>query len=84
MSGGDRTGDRPVLIRGAGVITMDPAIGELSRADILVRGSMIVEIGERINATPDAEVIESAKPGLQHRNVTATKQSAIHCKNQRQ
>jgi 5-methylthioadenosine/S-adenosylhomocysteine deaminase len=60
MSGGDRTGDRPVLIRGAGVITMDPAIGELGRADILVRGSMIVEIGERINATPDAEVIESA------------------------
>jgi cytosine/adenosine deaminase-related metal-dependent hydrolase len=54
------SGDRPILIRGAGVITMDPAIGELGRADILVRGGMIAEIGERIHATPDAEVIESA------------------------
>jgi adenine deaminase len=60
LSGADHTGDRPILIRGAGVITMDPAIGELGSADILVRGGMIVEIGERINATPDAEVIESA------------------------
>lgn len=65
---------RPLLIKGAGVITMDPAVGDLQTADIHVRGGIIVEIGQNLEVA-DAEVIEAgnmiAMPGFvdAHRHV---------------
>ncbi|MDX6653898.1 MAG: hypothetical protein QOH18_599 [Solirubrobacterales bacterium] len=53
--GGQRTGDalvgandepnRRVLLRGATVVSMDPAVGDFERADILIVGSKIEAVG---------------------------------------
>jgi 5-methylthioadenosine/S-adenosylhomocysteine deaminase len=50
---------RPLLIRGGGVITMDPKVGDLQRADIHVRDDVIVEIGANLTVQ-DAEVIDAS------------------------
>ena len=46
------------LITGGTVLSLDPAIGELRRGDVLLDGSVIVEVAERIDA-PGAEVIDA-------------------------
>lgn len=46
------------LIRGASVITMDPALGELSTADILVRDGLIVDVAAVIDCD-DVPVIDA-------------------------
>jgi 5-methylthioadenosine/S-adenosylhomocysteine deaminase len=55
------------LIRGGIVVSMDPAIGELRRGDVLVEGGLIKAVAERIDA-PGAEVIDASGcivlPGL--------------------
>lgn len=55
------------LIRGGIVVSMDPAIGELRRGDVLVEGEHIQAVAERIDA-PGAEVIDASGcivlPGL--------------------
>ncbi|MEU2282975.1 amidohydrolase family protein [Streptomyces sp. NPDC013178] len=49
---------RAVLLRGAAVLTMDPAIGDFGRADVLIRGSHIVDIGPDLSyALADPSVI---------------------------
>jgi 5-methylthioadenosine/S-adenosylhomocysteine deaminase len=55
------------LVRGATVLSMDPAIGELARADIEVRDGTIAAIGSGLSA-PGAEVTDAtsmiALPGF--------------------
>ena len=55
------------LIRGGIVVSMDPAIGELRRGDVLVEGGLIKAVAERVDA-PGAEVIDASGcivlPGL--------------------
>jgi 5-methylthioadenosine/S-adenosylhomocysteine deaminase len=55
-----------ILIRDAAVVTMDPAIGDFERADILVIDGAIAEVRPGIEA--DAEVIDAstmiAMPGM--------------------
>jgi cytosine/adenosine deaminase-related metal-dependent hydrolase len=55
------------LFRGGAVITVDPALGTLPKADVLVRDGVIAEVGAEI-AAPTAEVIDAANcivmPGL--------------------
>lgn len=55
------------LIRGGIVVSMDPAIGDLRRGDVLVEGDRIQAVAERIDA-PGAEVIDASGcivlPGL--------------------
>ena len=55
------------LIRGGIVVSMDPAIGDLRRGDVLVEGEHIQAVAERIDA-PGAEVIDASGcivlPGL--------------------
>ncbi|MFM0210700.1 amidohydrolase family protein [Paraburkholderia sediminicola] len=46
------------LIKGASVITMDPALGELATADILVREGVIVDVAPVIDC-PDVPVIDA-------------------------
>ncbi|HYC80448.1 MAG TPA: amidohydrolase family protein, partial [Solirubrobacterales bacterium] len=60
-----------VLIRGATVISMDPAVGDLPRGDILIEGSRIEAIGSDLGAAASqgqAVVVEAAGciaiPGL--------------------
>ena len=57
-----------VLIRGGFAITLDPGIGGISGADVLIEGERIEYVGPRLDSTPDAEVIDASAaiviPGL--------------------
>ncbi|MFI6375660.1 amidohydrolase family protein [Streptomyces sp. NPDC050546] len=46
------------LLTGGTVVSMDPAVGDLTRGDVLVEDGVIVEVAERVEA-PDAEVIDA-------------------------
>ena len=56
-----------LVVRGARVVTMDPALGDLPSADIHVRGGEIVAVGTDL-AAPDAATVDGrgtiALPGL--------------------
>ena len=53
--------NRPeILIKNAAVITVDPALGTLERADIHVRNGEIVAVGADL-AAPGAEVIDASR-----------------------
>lgn len=58
---------RPVLIKGATVISMDPAIGDLASGDILFQRERILAVGPNL-AHPEAEIVDAAGciviPGL--------------------
>ena len=47
------------VIRGANVLTMDPALGDLASGDVHVRDGAIVAVAPRIDA-PNARIIEGA------------------------
>jgi len=48
------------LLSGGTVVSMDPAIGDLARGDVLIDDAVIVDVAERIDA-PDAEVIDATE-----------------------
>jgi 5-methylthioadenosine/S-adenosylhomocysteine deaminase len=48
------------LISGGTVVSMDPAVGDLDRGDVLIQDGVIVEVAGRIHA-PDAEVIDASE-----------------------
>lgn len=56
---GAGTPGRRVLIKGGIVLSMDDAVGNFARGDVLIEGKRIVEVGANIEA-PDAAVIEAA------------------------
>lgn len=49
-----------LLIRGAHVLSGDPAIGELERGDVLVVDGRIEAVGAHLGEVTDAEIIEGA------------------------
>ncbi|MDQ0314433.1 amidohydrolase family protein [Amorphus orientalis] len=51
--------DRPVLIRGGAVLSMDPDVGDFPAADVLVRDGKIAEIAPSIDAGSDAAVVDA-------------------------
>jgi hypothetical protein len=55
------------LLSGGIVVSMDPAVGDLDRGDVLIQDGVIAGVAERIDA-PDAEVIDATDrivlPGL--------------------
>lgn len=65
---------RRLLIRGATVVTMDAALGDLERGDVLVEGERIRAVAPRIDAT-DCELLDASgaivSPGFvdTHRHV---------------
>ncbi|MFC1437347.1 amidohydrolase family protein [Streptacidiphilus sp. N1-10] len=46
------------LLTGGTVVSMDPAVGDLGRGDVLIEDGVIAEVAGRIDA-PDAEVIDA-------------------------
>jgi 5-methylthioadenosine/S-adenosylhomocysteine deaminase len=50
---------RPILLRGGCVLSLDRAVGDFERADVLVEGSRISAIRPNIDA-PNAEVIDAS------------------------
>jgi cytosine/adenosine deaminase-related metal-dependent hydrolase len=49
---------KKTLLTGGTVVSMDPAVGDLERGDVLIEDGVIVEVAERVDA-PDAEVIDA-------------------------
>ena len=49
---------RPILFKGAGIVTMDDAIGDLPRGDLLVEGSRIAAIAPSIDHA-EAEIVDA-------------------------
>ena len=47
------------LITGGIVLSMDPAVGEVANADVLIDGDRIVEVRHGVGAVADAEVIDA-------------------------
>jgi 5-methylthioadenosine/S-adenosylhomocysteine deaminase len=66
---------RDILIRGGYVVTVDPGVGDFVEGDVLVRDGVIAEVGSRVAASSDVEVIDARGrlviPGLvdTHRHV---------------
>lgn len=52
------TAGRGYLLRGGCVLSMDPAVGDFDRADVLIQGSTIAAVGPDLEA--DAEVIDAS------------------------
>ena len=50
---------RPILFRGATVLSVDPRIGVLDGGDVLVRGDRIERVGHGVQAPDDATVIDA-------------------------
>ena len=59
MIGGHLYGDRTTLIRGGYLLTLDPALGDLLNADVLIDGNKILAVGSGLNAGPHANVIDA-------------------------
>jgi 5-methylthioadenosine/S-adenosylhomocysteine deaminase len=57
--GAEPSKDRRVLISGGAILTMDPALRDIGRGDVLVGDGRILEVGSRIDA-PDAERIDAS------------------------
>ncbi|MCX4911329.1 amidohydrolase family protein [Streptomyces sp. NBC_00878] len=49
---------KKTLLTGGIVVSMDPAVGDFERGDVLIEDGVIVEVAERVDA-PDAEVIDA-------------------------
>lgn len=68
MSPGDPAARPALLLRGARVVTMDPALGEFAQADVLVRDGRIAAVGPGLPVAADARVIDASAmllmPGL--------------------
>ena len=59
MIGGRIVGDRTTLIRGGYVLTLDPALGDMPHADVLIDGDKIAAVGVGLTAGPHANVIDA-------------------------
>jgi hypothetical protein len=51
---------RPLLIKNGCVLSLDRAVGDFERADVLIAGSKIAAVGPNLNAS-DAEVIDASR-----------------------
>jgi len=59
MIGGQIYTDRTTLIKGGYVLSMDPELGDLPHADVLIDGDKIAAVGQNLTASPRANVIDA-------------------------
>jgi 5-methylthioadenosine/S-adenosylhomocysteine deaminase len=48
---------RRILLRGGVVLSLDPRVGDFEKADVLIDGKLIADVGPNVSA-PDAEVVD--------------------------
>jgi 5-methylthioadenosine/S-adenosylhomocysteine deaminase len=53
--------DAPVLLRGACVLTQDPALGDFDSADVLIEGSRIASVGPELPVPDGAELVDASR-----------------------
>jgi cytosine/adenosine deaminase-related metal-dependent hydrolase len=80
--------DRRILVRGAAIVSMDDAVGDLARGDLLIEGTKIAAVGPDLSAAGadgQALVLDAdgmiAIPGLQdtHRHSWQTQLRRLFC-----
>jgi 5-methylthioadenosine/S-adenosylhomocysteine deaminase len=59
MIGGQLYGDRTTLIKGGHVLTLDPSLGDMPHADVLIDGDKIAAVQAGLTAGPHANVIDA-------------------------
>jgi 5-methylthioadenosine/S-adenosylhomocysteine deaminase len=50
---------RPILLKGGTVVSLDPAVGDFAKGDVLIDGTKIVSVGDQVKAPAQAEVIDA-------------------------
>src|SRR5215813_9519236 len=59
MIGGQLLGDRTTLVKGGYILTLDPTLGDLPNADVLIEGNIITSVGQNLTAGVNANVIDA-------------------------
>jgi len=59
MIGGPLLGDRTTLLKGGYILTLDPTMGDLPNADVLIEGDLIKAVGPNLTAGVNANVIDA-------------------------
>jgi cytosine/adenosine deaminase-related metal-dependent hydrolase len=59
MIGGRAAASRTTLVRGGYVLTLDPSLGDMPGADVLINGDIIEAVGPDLTAPPHANVIDA-------------------------
>ena len=52
--------NRPILLRGGTIVSLDPKVGDFARGDVLIDGKKIAGVGAQVPAPPQAQVIDAA------------------------
>ena len=50
---------QPILLRGGTIVSMDPAVGDFAKGDVLIDGKKIAGVGTQVKAPPQAQVIDA-------------------------
>jgi cytosine/adenosine deaminase-related metal-dependent hydrolase len=59
MIGGRLYNDQTTLIKGGYLLTLDPELGDMPHSDVLIDGENIVAVGQNLEASPRANVIDA-------------------------
>jgi len=51
---------RPIVLRGGTIVSLDPAVGDFVKGDVLIDGKKIAAVGKQVNAPPQADVIDAS------------------------
>ena len=51
---------RPIVLKGGSIVSLDPAVGDFAKGDVLIEGKKISAVGDRVKAPPQAEVIDAS------------------------
>src|ERR1051325_8974210 len=50
---------RPILLKGGTIVSMDPAVGDFAKGDVLIEGKKIAAVGDQVKAPAQVEVIDA-------------------------
>jgi cytosine/adenosine deaminase-related metal-dependent hydrolase len=51
---------RPIVLRGGTIVSLDPAVGDFVKGDVLIDGKKIAAVGEQLKAPPQADVVDAS------------------------
>jgi 5-methylthioadenosine/S-adenosylhomocysteine deaminase len=52
---------RPIVLRGGTIVSLDPAVGDFVKGDVLIDGKKIAAVGQQVNAPPHADIIDASR-----------------------
>src|SRR5215510_1658114 len=53
------TSRRPIVLRGGTIVSMDPAVGDFVKGDVLIEGRKLAGVGTQVKAPAQAQVIDA-------------------------